>query len=125
MLTALCDVKARLNRIQQRGFPENTLQTLRDWAWGVPAKGDSTDTHPGFGIDLATAVQQELHHVRVAPFGGHVQRGDAVLQGESTEYVRRDRARGLWQNLVPTSTRQCPQCLRHQSSTDRKALARE
>lgn len=37
---------------------------------------------PGLGLQVGPAVQQERHHVGLAPLGGHVQGGDVVLEKE-------------------------------------------
>ena len=35
---------------------------------------------PGLGLEVGALVQQQPHHVPLAPLGSHVQRGDVVLQ---------------------------------------------
>lgn len=40
------------------------------------------DSHPGFGIYLSTSVQQQGHHIGVAPLGGHMERCDPILTRE-------------------------------------------
>ena len=34
----------------------------------------------GLGLEVGALVQQQPHHVTLAPLGSHVQRGDVVLQ---------------------------------------------
>ena len=41
--------------------------------------------HLGLGVYLGPPVQQQSHHDDVAPPGGDVQRGDAVLQHRTRE----------------------------------------
>lgn len=41
------------------------------------------DPHLGAGVDGGVALQQQQHHVGVAPFGCYVQRRDVVLRGRS------------------------------------------
>lgn len=55
-----------------RGFVSQCLLRGYKRSWG-------RDTHPGLGVDLTTPVQQELHHVCVAPFWSHMQRSDSIL----------------------------------------------
>ena len=35
---------------------------------------------PGLGLEVGALVQQQSHHVALAPLGGHVQRRDVVLK---------------------------------------------
>jgi len=52
---------------------------------GTTSYSGNRKTHPGFGIDLPSAIQQELHHVCVSPFGSHMQWGDSILHHEENK----------------------------------------
>ena len=40
---------------------------------------------PGLGLEVGALVQQQPHHVPLAPLGSHVQRGDVVLKKKYLE----------------------------------------
>lgn len=80
----------------------------------------SADTHPGLGADLPAAVQEQLHHVRVPPFGGHVQGSDPVLcqERKQEDCVAGHRGGGAYAVTGPkVSTFQCLQFLKNKKST--------
>lgn len=75
---------------------------------GITSYSGNRSTHPGFGIDLPSTIQQELHHVCVSPFGSDMQWGDSILHHEKNKQW----AWQIWRCLMMVNL-----CLDHKNDT--------